>query len=586
MGDVLKAPDPTTSIGGDINYSESYISTLNTEHPWLFGILETGQLVICYKKFHKDYIRWSTQTNISNVKGINVYSLNLKFKIARNGHLIMTANNILADYNAELDDEYKVDTSQELVIWDSLPKSLPFNVGHYGSTGYTLVINEINGGSSCEVVLYDGLFSQIWRITPEDQLLHPDSYVGYAFPIEYNLPLKFKTEPSNDIHNYIEYNVDISKYHSELLFDCNVKINENESMVSDNGIYRFYLQSTGNLVVKEYNRTMWSSNTAIVDPFESPFTVSLSLLGELILRDRHNYIIWQSINPYAISNKTYRSNSPLQKNDTNIIKSKRDEEFGFGDFGNDYNYDEDDDVEPYDFNNENNDINNAKTSTTTTATTATTTITTITTSTNNSKTSTFKSNNTSTSRPEVTTTTTTVSKTFTSESNSVPVPTNTETSYRLKLTDNGELKIVDNNNRIIWSNWFVRKNNFHRRYVEPLVYAISSCNEEIRLPYVYNLHSYEQPNHDDIQVDPYFNNLLPGEMLRFEHNNEAYLLLTKTELIWNNFIKNETIATCSNAKELKILDDGLFLYCDNDDIKPIASLKHNNKYTLTIKKNL
>jgi len=61
--------------------------------------------------------------------------------------------------------------------------------------------------------------------------------------------------------------------------------------------------------------------------------------------------------------------------------------------------------------------------------------------------------------------------------------------------------------------------------------------KNLKLLYVFNLHSYEQPNHDDIQVDPYFNNLLPGEMLIFELNNESYLLLTKTELIWNNFIK-------------------------------------------------
>jgi len=34
-------------------------------------------------------------------------------------------------------------------------KGLSFDVGHYGSTGYILVINELNGGSSCEVVLYN-----------------------------------------------------------------------------------------------------------------------------------------------------------------------------------------------------------------------------------------------------------------------------------------------------------------------------------------------------------------------------------------------------------------------------------------------
>jgi len=36
----------------------------------------------------------------------------------------MTAENILDDYTIEEDDIYKVDTSQEIVIWDSLPQNI------------------------------------------------------------------------------------------------------------------------------------------------------------------------------------------------------------------------------------------------------------------------------------------------------------------------------------------------------------------------------------------------------------------------------------------------------------------------------
>jgi len=185
----------------------------------------------------------------------------------------MTDDNYLADYNIKKEDEYKINTKQELVIWDSLPKSLSFDVGHYGSTGSTLVINELNGGSSCEVILYDGLFFHIWRITPENQTINLNSYTDYVFSIEYNLPLRLKTEPANDIHNYIEYNVCKSKHPSEVLFYCDIIINENKSTVFHNGNYRFYLQSTGNLVVKEDERTLWSSNTAIDEPFEGPLSV-------------------------------------------------------------------------------------------------------------------------------------------------------------------------------------------------------------------------------------------------------------------------------------------------------------------------
>jgi len=54
-------------------------------------------------------------------------------------------------------DLYTVDKSQYIVILDSLPKHLPFNVGYYGTTGYTLMINPQDDGADCEVFLYDSL---------------------------------------------------------------------------------------------------------------------------------------------------------------------------------------------------------------------------------------------------------------------------------------------------------------------------------------------------------------------------------------------------------------------------------------------
>jgi hypothetical protein len=83
----------------------------------------------------------------------------------------MTAENILNDYTIEEDDISKVDTSQEIVIWNSLPKHLPFNVGHFGDNGNTLMIKEIDNGKSCEVILYDRLLSPVWRIKPSNSNL-------------------------------------------------------------------------------------------------------------------------------------------------------------------------------------------------------------------------------------------------------------------------------------------------------------------------------------------------------------------------------------------------------------------------------
>ena len=591
------------SEGNGINYFGSYISTLNPSNPWFFGILETGQLVICHKEFNKKHIRWYSTTTIPDTEDINAYELNVEFKIANNGHLIMTAENILDDYTIEEDDIYKVDTSQEIVIWDSLPKHLPFNVGHFGDNGYTLMIKEIDNGKSCEVILYDGLLSPVWRIKPSNSNYGADIYRGYAFPIEYNLPLKVdtaKAETNYDIHNYININVK-NKYESELPFKCDIIFNENEKMVSKNGKYSFYLQPSGNLVVKENDRTMWSSDTAFVEPFESPFTLSLSPIGELILRDKHNYIVWQTINPFIITkydgnlaedindnnennndisnfnntdinnNKNNNDNSTFNNTEINnnnvIIDNNDDDSIGLGEIIDPYdpyddmisdninyiNYNEEDenedDIIVYKGNTGNN---------------------------NNDNDNNNNNNNNKEEEKE---------KKDNNNDNDKNGNEINQLSFKLKLTDNGELKIVDTSDNIIWSNWFIRKNNYHMRYVEPLVYSISSCNEELRLPYIYNMRSYEQPDHKNIIVDPYYNNLLPGEKLVYQYDNNVYLSLNKTQLTWVVYDEEYLIESCDEVKELKILDNGLFLHCKTKS-KIIASLPSNKRYTLTIKTNL
>ena len=335
-----------------------------------------------------------------------------------------------------------------------------------------------------------------------------------------------------------------------------MKFNENERMVSDNGIYSFYLQSSGNLVVKEYERTMWSSNTAILEPFKGPFTLSFSPIGELILRDKYKYIMWQSINPYIVTNADKLN---ITSTDINTPIDKPNEP------NNPIN-------EPNNPNNPSNGNNNSS----------------------NPINETNEPNDPNTDLDEEEETIE-VGDLFNDTSNDNDDDDNMKKRsddnniisyyYKLKLTDDGELKIIDNYGDTIWSNWFVRKNNNYILYTEPLVYAISSCNEEMRLPYVYNLHSYEQPNHDNIIVDPYFNNLLPGEKLAYPYDDSVYLLLNETQLVWKVGYNEYTIESCEKTKELKLLDNGLKLICE-DRSKEIAAIPKNRNYTLTIKENL
>ena len=244
---------------------------------WFFGILPNGRLALCQSDFDIDHAVWFTDTEIPENGIINASRFNIRLRIAKNGHLIMEADNILASYNKLDDDLFTVNTKQTLVIWDSLPKHLPYTVGYYGTKGYTLILNPIDSGADCEVLLYDSLGAVIWKISSQTS-----EYKGYAFPIEYNLPLKFNTLPiNNDSHNKISKNVKV-KYNSMITFDCNTTLFENEALSSPNGNYIFYLQPSGNLVLKQYHRTLWSSNTAFVEPFDPPYHLAFSRYGELI----------------------------------------------------------------------------------------------------------------------------------------------------------------------------------------------------------------------------------------------------------------------------------------------------------------
>jgi len=75
MGDILTAPDPISYLGESIDYSGSYISTINSSSDpsirkplWFFGILETGELALCKDKFDTNHIQWSAKT-ITEVLG-------------------------------------------------------------------------------------------------------------------------------------------------------------------------------------------------------------------------------------------------------------------------------------------------------------------------------------------------------------------------------------------------------------------------------------------------------------------------------------------------------------------------------------
>ncbi|KAL6592993.1 hypothetical protein U3516DRAFT_852653 [Neocallimastix sp. 'constans'] len=295
----------------------------------------------------------------------------------------------------------------DYIIWDSLPKDLPFNVGFPDDKGYYLHIkdeDDVRIGAS--VTLYDGVGIKIWEIKG-----HQENYNGYAFPVEYVYPLNIN------------------------------------ALISENKKYRFYVQKTGNMVIKDNSRTTWSSNTANIDLFDGPYKIVFS---------------------------------PLALDSENLLNSYK---------------------------------------------------------------------------------------------------------FYLTLTNEGELIVEDQYHNVYWSNWDKRLYDGHIRFVNPVLYEITSCSEHVRNKYIYEIFSetdiynynyFENSDEDQIFIKKYyFNNLLPGESLLSDYN--MYLNVTDTEVKLINGNLNETtiIQSCpkdEGVKELQLNNQGLFLICNNKTKKTIVSI--------------
>ncbi|ORX75598.1 hypothetical protein BCR32DRAFT_296805 [Anaeromyces robustus] len=271
---------------------------------FIFGLLETGELVL---RENNEYGRvlWGNGVTLPTTQeNGEKLDYDLKLRIGENGHLMVTANEHIFDSNNHSRLPFN-DESDEYIIWDSLPKDLPYNVGFPDNSGYILLVEE--KGLYAYVNLYDGVGIKILEIKPGS------GYEGYAFPREYNMPLAFDTpedEVRMDKHNVHDEKVVKDSFKNSIEMNGTNIIKENEALVSSNGKYRFYLQSTGNMVIKEGSRTMWSSNTANVESFESPYKLLLNSTGEFVLYDKNDFALWQ------VSNENFYGNDIARERNT------------------------------------------------------------------------------------------------------------------------------------------------------------------------------------------------------------------------------------------------------------------------------
>eukprot|EP00833_Pecoramyces_ruminatium_P009370 jgi/Orpsp1_1/1183402/evm.model.c7180000085040.1 len=168
--------------------------------------------------------------------------------------------------------------------------------------------------------------------------------------------------------------------------------------------------------------------------------------------------------------------------------------------------------------------------------------------------------------------------------------------FKLVLSDEGELFVEDENNALYWSSWPVRKSeyNTHVRYIRPMVYEISSCNEKLRPKYIYNLFSspelynyYEDSENDKTFKNKYYvNNLLPGESLISTFG--ATLNVTDSDVLfyYNKNEKHEKIfkkiADCkshSGIEELVLDVYGMKLICKDKYENQITVFDNTNPDT-------
>ncbi|KAG4092778.1 hypothetical protein H8356DRAFT_1404565 [Neocallimastix lanati (nom. inval.)] len=181
----------------------------------------------------------------------------------------------------------KTSTSQATSTTVNEP-TIYLNVVFPDDKGYYLYIDDhVDSRRGARVTLYYGVGVKIWEIYGKQ-----DNYYGYAFQVEYLYPLSidttipFKDEEYYDKHNILNQAIVKDLNTDQIEMNCKNILKENEALVSKNKKYRFFVQKTGNMVIKENSRTTWSSMTANIEIFEGPYHLALSkLYGSLSFCD-------------------------------------------------------------------------------------------------------------------------------------------------------------------------------------------------------------------------------------------------------------------------------------------------------------
>ncbi len=83
---------------------------------------------------------------------------------------------------------------------------------------------------------------------------------------------------------------------------CDSFLPSNHALSSRNRRFKLILEDSGNLVIKDYDRTMWESVSGFIPHAVGPFKLIVSPIGNLIVISSNNYIVWNSRVSISLNN--------------------------------------------------------------------------------------------------------------------------------------------------------------------------------------------------------------------------------------------------------------------------------------------
>ncbi|KAJ3035676.1 hypothetical protein HDV00_003563 [Rhizophlyctis rosea] len=276
-----------TLASGQVLTAGSFLTSRSGSHTLTMDT--TGALI--FRQYTK--VLWTSETDY-----LTGYSP--QARITDQGHLVIEAKGFF--------NKVRTNDTQFIIMWSTQPMNQQFQVGIYGGTGYSLVVEEdtsalfLNQNGVPDLVLYDSKAVPIWQAL---NTKYKNRY-GYKHPFDYELPTNVITKPNrqyqNDPHNAIDPAITLFTNTSTLTSrdaSCGAKIAQNTGIVSPNGRFKVILDGTGNMLVKDGTRTMWSPRTANMWYATPPYTMQLSSVGELFISDSKGWNTFRTANIFV-----------------------------------------------------------------------------------------------------------------------------------------------------------------------------------------------------------------------------------------------------------------------------------------------